>query len=120
MPTSQPKIPLSRRAGRATGRAWRWLTFRNKQFTERLVAAGASASLAKGVGAFVLLLVVGVLLYAAFWLGAVVVTAMAVSWVVTRIDVLDTTEEARWRDGVAGYGLYRGEVRIDPGEEEEP
>lgn len=47
MPTSQPKIPLSRRAGRATGRAWRWLTFRNKQFTERLVAAGASAGLAK-------------------------------------------------------------------------
>ncbi|MCC4622323.1 DUF3742 family protein [Xanthomonas cassavae CFBP 4642] len=119
MPISQPKTTLSRRAGRAAGRAWCWLTFRSKQVTERLIAAGVPAGLAKGVGACVLLLVVGVLLYAAFWLGVVLVTAVAVIWLATHIDVLDTTEEARWRDGIAGYGLYRGEVRIDPGDEEE-
>ncbi|MBO9749325.1 DUF3742 family protein [Xanthomonas phaseoli pv. dieffenbachiae] len=120
MATSQPNASLSRRAGRATSRAWRWLLFQDRRFIAWMVAVGAPARLANGVGACVLLLVVGALLYFAFWMGVVLVTAMAVVWLAIRIDVLDTTEETRWRDGIAGYGLYRGEVRIDPGEEEEP
>lgn len=119
MPISQPKTTLSRRAGRAAGRAWRWLTFRNKQFTERLIAAGAPAGLAKGVGGCVLLLVVSVLLYAAFWLAAAVLAAFCATWLIGRIEDFDTTPEAEWKDGWEGYGLYRGETRIDPGEQED-
>ncbi|WP_372156716.1 DUF3742 family protein [Xanthomonas campestris pv. fici] len=117
MPTSQPKTPLSRRAGRAVGRAWRWLTFRNKQFTERLVAAGAPAGLAKGVGALVLLLVIDVLLYAAFWLAAAVLILALGFWLAANAaDALEEEDEPpQWRNGLLGFGLYdKDGVRIDP------
>ncbi|MDA8520466.1 DUF3742 family protein [Acidovorax sp. NCPPB 4044] len=117
MATSQPNASLSRRAGRATARAWRWLLFRNKQFTERLIAAGAPAGLAKGVSACVLLLVVGVLLYAAFWFAAaVLILALGFGFAANAADALEEEDEPpQWRNGLLGFGLYdKDGVRIDP------
>ncbi|MDA8448953.1 DUF3742 family protein [Acidovorax sp. NCPPB 3859] len=119
MATSQSKTPLSRRAGRAAARTWRWLLVRNGQFTGWLIGAGAPTSVAKAVSVCALLLVVGVLLYGAFWLGMLVIVVIAALWLICRVDLRDHEQEPRWRDGVAGFGLYRGEVRIDPGEEDD-
>lgn len=119
MATSQSKTPLSRRAGRAAARAWRWLLVRNVQFTDWLIGAGVPASMSKAVGVCALMLAVGVLLYGAFWLGTLVLAVIAALWLIGRVDLPDHEEEPRWRDGVAGFGLYRGEVRIDPGEQED-
>ncbi|MEA9578696.1 DUF3742 family protein [Xanthomonas nasturtii] len=120
MATSYSKPTLSRRAGRAAARVWRWLVQRDSQFNEWMVAAGMPSVVARVAGTVSLLIVVGMLFYVAFWLGIAVLATMAVIFFVGCIDALDTTEETRWRDGVAGYGLYRGEIRIDPGEQEEP
>ncbi|MEA9585888.1 DUF3742 family protein [Xanthomonas sp. WHRI 10064A] len=120
MATSYSKPTLSRRAGRAAARIWCWLLFRNQQLRGWMVAAGMPSGVARVAGTVSLLIVVGMLFYIAFWLGIAVLATMAVVCFVGCIDALDTTEEARWRDGVAGYGLYRGEIRIDPGEQEEP
>ncbi|UYC11823.1 DUF3742 family protein [Xanthomonas sp. CFBP 8445] len=119
MATAQSRTPLSRRAGRASARTWRWLLARNAQFTGWLIAAGAPAIVAKAIGACALLLVIGVLLYVAFWLGTLVLAVIAALWLIGRVDLDDHEEEPRWRDGVAGFGLYRGEVRIDPGEQDD-
>ncbi|MCC4589683.1 DUF3742 family protein [Xanthomonas campestris pv. cannae] len=119
MANSQSRTPLSRRAGRAAVRAWRWLLGRNSQFTGWLIGAGVPASVAKAVGVCALLLVVGVLLYGAFWLGTMVLAVIAALWLIGRIDGFDATPEPEWKDGWEGYGLYRGEMRIDPGEQED-
>lgn len=119
MATSRSETPLSRRAGHAAARAWRRLLVRNGQFTRWLIAAGLPAGLAKAVGAFALLLVIGVLLYVAFWLGALVFGVVVALWAIGHIDGFDPTPEPEWRDGWEGYGLYRGETRIDPGEQED-
>ncbi|MCC4607751.1 DUF3742 family protein [Xanthomonas campestris pv. zinniae] len=120
MSTSFSKPTLSRRAGRAVARVWRWLLFRNQRLKRWMVAAGMPSGVARVAGTVSLLIVVGMLFYVAFWVGIAVITTMTVICFVGCIGALDTTEEARWRDGVAGYGLYRGEIRIDPGEQEEP
>jgi len=72
-----------------------------------LVAQGLPAGLAKTILWVVKLAVLGVLLYSAFWLALLLVFADA--------DESSDDDEPQWRNGLDGYGLYRGEVRIDGG-----
>ncbi len=59
------------------------------------------------------LALLGALLYVAFWLAMLAAFAIAVVWAAPYID-WDDDEQPEWRMGLAGYGLYQGEVRIDP------
>jgi hypothetical protein len=77
---------------------------------ERGLAAGTSNIVMWGVK----LLALGVLLYVAFWLTLVALFVLAAAWLArTEDDTADDTPQ--WRNGLSGYGLYRGDVRIDPG-----
>jgi len=60
------------------------------------------------------LLVLGCLLYIAFWLFLLAVFAFAGAWAAKGADWDEPATE--WRTGPAGFGQYRGDVRIDIGD----
>jgi hypothetical protein len=82
-----------------------------------LVAQGLPAGLAKTILWVVKLAVLGVLLYFAFWLALLLAFAAIAAWMVRNADADESSDddEPQWRNGLDGYGLYRGEVRIDGG-----
>ncbi len=82
-----------------------------------LVAQGLPAGLAKTILWVVKLAVLGVLLYSAFWLTLPLAFVILAAWVVRNADADESSDddEPQWRNGLDGYGLYRGEVRIDGG-----
>ncbi len=60
------------------------------------------------------MLVLGVLLYVAFWLTLVAIFVLVAARLAGNAD--DTADDKpQWRNGLSGYGLYRGDVRVDPG-----
>ena len=63
------------------------------------------------------LAVLGVLLYSAFWRALLLAFAVIAAWMVRNVDADESSDddEPQWRNGLDGYGLYRGEVRIDGG-----
>lgn len=61
------------------------------------------------------LVLFGMLLYFAVWLALLLVFVMAVTLAVHRAG-WDDEQETEWRTGISGYGLYRGDVRIDVGD----
>ena len=75
------------------------------------------ASAATAVLWIVKLAVLGVLLYSAFWLALLLAFAGIAAWMVRNVDADESSDddEPQWRNGLDGYGLYRGEVRIDGG-----
>lgn len=78
---------------------------------------GVPASAATAVLWIVKLAVLGVLLYSAFWLALLLAFAGIAAWMVRNVDADESSDddEPQWRNGLDGYGLYRGEVRIDGG-----
>ncbi|NWE92410.1 DUF3742 family protein [Pseudomonas reactans] len=81
----------------------------NGWFVERGVPAGGATALLW----IVKLVVLGVLLYVAFWLALVLVFAVVAASAVGGKP--SGEDEPEWRIGLSGYGLYRGDTRIDPG-----
>jgi hypothetical protein len=69
------------------------------------------AQLILGVVAVIALLV---LLYVAFGLAMLLMVVGVLYIVAKNPALLNNNQEPKWRDGYAGYGLYRGNVRIDP------
>ena len=108
----------SHRLGRGAGRAWRGYLRREQRVAGWLVTrGGVPAGAATAVLWIVKLAVLGVLLYSAFWLALLLAFAVIAAWMVRNVDADESSDddEPQWRNGLDGYGLYRGEVRIDGG-----
>jgi len=82
-----------------------------------LVTRGVPAGAAMAVLWIVKLAVLGVLLYSALWLALLLALVILAAWMVRNADADESSdgEEPQWRNGLDGYGLYRGEIRIDGG-----
>lgn len=79
------------------------------------MAHGWSHDIAKAALIVVKLATLGMLLYAAFWLTLLLLFAAGAAWHARAAD-WDDEQEPEWRLGADGFGLYRGEVRIDIGD----
>lgn len=113
MMDTKARISKAERFGRRIGGMWRGFVRRERQVTGWLVARGLSAGAATALLWGVKLVVLGVLLYATFWLALLLVFALVAASIAGR--ELSDEEEPEWRMGLSGYGLYRGDTRIDPG-----
>lgn len=108
---------VTERTGRTMGRIWRGFLRQNRRANEWLIAHGVPEEGAQAVLCAVKLLVLGVLLYAVSWLVLLLAFAILAAWVARNsdADVSSDDDEPQWRNGLDGYGLYRGEIRIDGG-----
>lgn len=110
---TKARISNAERFGRRIGAMWRGFVRREHQVAGWLVARGLSAGAATALLWGVKLAVLGVLLYAMFWLALLLVFALVAASIAGRKS--SDEEESEWRMGLSGYGLYRGDTRIDPG-----
>lgn len=111
----RPPGQFAHRLGRAAGRSVRWLQRREYQAIGWLVAEGLPAPVAAALLWIVKLIVLAGLLYTAFWLAMLLMFAVIASWAINNTSS-DDDELAEWRVGLSGYGLYRGDTRVDPGQ----
>jgi len=81
-----------------------------------LASKGMPAGVAAALPWVVKLAVLGVLLYAAFWLALLLVFAIVAAWAARNADLDYDSDQTEWRMGPAGYGLYREDVRVDIGD----
>lgn len=108
------RISNAERLGRRLGGMWRGYVRRERRVAAWLVARGVPAAGAVVLLWVVKLAVLGVLLYAAFWLALLLVFAVFAAWVVRNAEPYETPEP-EWRNGPAGFGLYTYDgFRIDP------
>ena len=107
----------SHRLGRGAGRAWRGYLRHERSVVGWLVARGVPAGAATAVLWLFKLAVLGLLLYTASWLALLLAFVLIAAWMVRNVDADESSDddEPQWRNGLDGYGLYRGEVRIDGG-----
>ncbi|MCC4586537.1 DUF3742 family protein [Xanthomonas sp. NCPPB 1067] len=116
MATSYSKPTLSRRAGRAARRVWRWLVQRDSQFNEWVAAFVPSRETALLVSWCVKFVILGLAIYVAFGVALLIATSLALIWVVSKSE-LETPSKPEWRDGHSGYGFYdKNEWRHDMGD----
>lgn len=101
------------RLGQALGRMWRGYLRQEQRVNGWLVEHGVPAGGATALLWIAKLLVLGVLLYVAVWLALALVFAVIAASVVGGKS--SDEDEPEWRMGLSGYGLYRGDTRIDPG-----
>jgi hypothetical protein len=113
--TTKTRPGNAERLGRWLGQSWRGAMRRERQTAGWLVAQGVPATGATALLWIVKLVVLGALLYAAFWLALLLLFALAAAWVARDTPPEQDDERAEWRMGWSGYGLYRGETRVDPG-----
>tara|TARA_R110001583_G_scaffold195118_1_gene369398 strand:- start:140282 stop:140641 length:360 start_codon:yes stop_codon:yes gene_type:complete len=109
---------FAERLGRTLGRAWRGCVRLDRRAQGGLLARGWAPGAAKTVLLFVKLAAIGILLYIAFWLALVVLFVFAAAWTARNAE-LDEEQETEWKTGAAGFGLYRGDIRIDIGDPNE-
>ncbi|MGQ5288517.1 DUF3742 family protein [Pectobacterium actinidiae] len=108
------------RFGRRLGRIWRAYLRRERRVVAWLVSVGAPSAAATALVWAVKLAVLGVLLYAAFWLALLLLFAVAAAWGADNTD-LDDENKPEWREGHSGFGLYdKNEWRHDIGDSDEP
>lgn len=117
MPT-QPHLSLAERFGRRLGLGWRAYLRLERQTVAQALEGGVPRAVAIGGLWFVRLLIMGGLLYVAFWVGLLVAVLVLVAWVACRPSI-PADEQPQWRMGISEYGLYRGGVRIDVGDPED-
>ncbi len=113
---AQTTLPV--RLGRALGRTWRGCARLDRRAQGWLRAQGLAPGAARVASFIVKLAVIGVLLYAAVWLALLLLFAVAAAWT-ARNSEWDEEQETEWKTGAAGFGLYRGDVRIDIGDPNE-
>jgi len=113
---------FAERLGRILGRAWRGCAHLDRRAQGWLRVRGWAPGAAKAMLLVVKLAALGVLVYIAFWLLALVIVGLVVAaWSARNAD-WDSDEATRteWRYGPAGYGLYTYDgYRIDPHDPED-
>ncbi|ARL24652.1 DUF3742 family protein [Burkholderia pseudomallei] len=104
---------VAERIGRGLGHAWFAIRRQEVRVVQHLMHQGLS----RGVATFILwaakLLVLGVLLYAAFWLTLVAIFVFAAAWLARHAD--HDSAQGEWRNGQEGYGYYENGTRTDYG-----
>jgi len=110
----KPRISTTERFGRWLGRMWRGYLRGERWVLESLIAKSMPAWIANALVWAVKLAVLGVLLYVAFWVAVVLAFAITGAWVARNADWDEP--EPEWKNGFSGYGLYRGDMRIDIGD----
>jgi len=111
------RISTAERFGRWLGQGWRGYVRGERQVSGWLVSRGISVAVAITLMWAVKLAVLGMLLYVAFWIALLVVFAVVAAWTARNADWDEP--EPEWRNDLAGYGLYQGNVRIDVGNPDE-
>lgn len=109
---------FAERLGRMLGRAWRGCVHLDRRAQGWLRVQGWAPGAAKATLLVVKLVALGLLLYAAFWLALLLLFLVAAAWTARTAD-WDDEPEPEWRTGADGFGLYRGDVRIDIGDPHE-
>ncbi|MBK3867349.1 DUF3742 family protein [Pseudomonas stutzeri] len=104
---------FAERFGQVFGRMWCGCLRLERKMSGWLVEHGLPAAGATALLWIAKLVVVGVLLYAAFWAVLVLLFAVVAASVVGGKSA--DADELEWRIGLSGYGLYRGDTRVDPG-----
>ena len=113
------RISTAERLGRALGRGWRAYVRGERRALNWLDSKGVSLAGATALLWVVKLVVFGMLLYSAFWLALLLVFTVMVARAAGNLPHEDDDEKAEWRMGWSGYGLYRGETRVDPGQDDD-
>jgi hypothetical protein len=113
-----PKVKTSERAGRWLGRFWRGVAHRESRAIRWLAAQGVPVRTGRLLFWVVKLVFFGVLLYVAFWVALLLLFGVVAAWLARGADWSDE-QETEWRNGMSGFGLYRGDVRIDIGDPHE-
>jgi len=106
---------FAERAGRTLGRMWRGFVRLERKAHGWLVAQGWAPGVARAASLAIKLVAFGLLFYAAFWLALLLLFMVAAAWTAHAAD-WDDEQETEWRTGGDGFGLYRGDVRIDIGD----
>lgn len=108
-------------AGRTLGRLWRGCVRLERRGVHRLVAKGWAPGVAKVVMLLAKLAAIVVLVFAMFWSALVTLLILVIAaWSAHSLnDEDDSMSDTEWRYGPAGFGLYRGDVRIDIGDPNE-
>ncbi|CAK0044057.1 Uncharacterised protein [Burkholderia pseudomallei] len=84
--TTIPRRPWVHRFGEWAGRMWRWLVRQDRRASAWLTRQGLSAGAAKSVSWAVKLLVLVVVLYAAFWLALLLALLVIAGLAASHID----------------------------------
>ncbi|AOK17103.1 hypothetical protein WT26_14500 [Burkholderia cepacia] len=117
--TTPSRPSWAHRFGEWAGQTWRWLARQDRRALAWLTMQGLPVGAAKMVSWAVKLLVLVAVFYAAFWLALLVVFAIVAAWLAQHADDTSDEERPQWRNGLSGYGLYRGDTRIDPGSQDD-
>lgn len=112
------QIGKSERFGRWLGRGWRGYARRERRVSAWLVARGAPAVAATALLWIIKLIVLGAMLYVAFWLALLFLFAVVAAWAARNMEPDHVQPE--WRNGAFGFGLYHADgSRIDPHDPDE-
>ena len=115
-----PTVKTSERAGRWLGRVWRSVAHREARAVRWLAVHGVPNRFGRLLFWLIKILVVGLLLYMAFWVALIILFAMTAAWLMLNSD-LDDQKQPELRDGHSGVGLYdKDDWRIDMGDPDEP
>ncbi|MGE6688931.1 DUF3742 family protein [Stutzerimonas stutzeri] len=109
---------FAERFGQMLGRMWRGYLRQERKVNGWFVEHGVPAGGATALFWIAKLLVLGVLLYVAFWLALLLVFAVVAAWVARNGDQDQMQPELR--EGLLGFGLYHPDgSRIDPHDPDE-
>lgn len=105
----------SMRLGAWLGRLCRGYQLFEYRILQCLSEKGLPRWLIKTCGWMIRLSALGIFLYMAFWLAVICCAIiLAVRWV-QKADFDPYEDRPEWKNGLSGYGLYRGGIRVDPG-----
>jgi len=108
-----PRIRTAERFGRWLGRGWRVYLRGERRVLAWMADKGVPTPIPVVLVWAVKLVVLGVLLYVAFWVALLFAFAVMAAWVARNVDWRQPAPE--WRNGTAGFGLYTYDnFRIDP------
>ncbi|EPG2413627.1 DUF3742 family protein [Klebsiella pneumoniae] len=113
--TTTTRISTAERLGRVFGRGWRAYARGERRASNWLASKGMPGTGAIALVWAVKLTVLGMLLYATFWLALLLVLFLVAGTLASNNLEWDEPE-TEWRTGPAGFGLYRGDIRVDVGD----
>ncbi|MBN9425159.1 MAG: DUF3742 family protein [Burkholderiales bacterium] len=117
--STSPRSSTAERLGRWLGRGWQGYVRAERRVSSWLAAKGVPAAASTALLWAVKLAALGVLLYSSFGLALLLVFVVMVARAAGNLSHDDDEEKTEWRMGWAGYGLYRGETRVDPGQDDD-
>lgn len=104
---------FAERIGHMLGHAWIAYKREERRVVQWMVGKGLTTGAANTVLWGTKLLVLGVLLYVAFWLTLIAMFVFAAAWLVRHAD--HDSAHGEWRNGQEGYGYYENGTRTDYG-----